>query len=145
MSANDLNYKEIRARAEKRAKKRAEFVQHLAIYILVNLFLWVGFFAIALAVVHSALPLIVPLLSTVCWGLGLAIHAAVYYVDTTGMDNMRDREFQREIQREMQLRGITDPSELDAKPKRDQTVRLSDDGELIYEDEPPRKTSNRNT
>ncbi len=146
MSYEGLNYDEIRARAEKRARKRAEFLQHLAIYIVVNLFLWIGFFIFAMVIAHNPAVLLVPLLSTVGWGLAVAIHGAVYYFDTTGMDNMREREIQREIQREMQLRGLTNPDDLYAKPKREarqRSVRLSDDGELIYDDEPPRKASNR--
>ena len=149
MSNDDLNYDAIRARAEKRARKRAEFNIHFAIYVLVNLFLWVGFFVVAMGLAHNAYPLIVPLLSTVFWGLGVVIHFAVYYFDTTGMDRMRDHEFQREIEREMRRRGSTAPAELRAKPKRDRVMRLSDDGELIEDDdaqpEPPRRQSNRNS
>ena len=64
----------------------------------------------------------------------LAIHAVVNYVETTGMDNMREREIEREIQRELRRRGLTE-SDLLQKPKRDAAVRLSDDGELVYEDD----------
>ncbi len=132
--ANDrLDYDQIRARAEKRVKKRAEFLQHLAIYLIVNGFLWLMFLVIA--VTTGAWPaLIAPFLSTVGWGIGLAIHALTVYVDTTAVENMRQREIDREIQREMQRRGMTEMPETYEKPKRDQVMRLSDDGELVPDD-----------
>ncbi len=136
MSDNQLNYEEIRARAEKRANKRKELLMHVAVYIIVNLSLWL-IFGIMAAFSGSAALLLVPLLSTFGWGMGLAIHAAVNYVETTGLDAMREREIDREIEREMRRRGLTEADVLE-KPKRDAAVRLSDDGELVYdEDEPP--------
>ncbi len=146
MSNDGLNYEQIRARAEKRVKKRAEFLQHLAIYLIVNGFLWLMFLVIAITT--QAWPaLIAPFLSTFGWGIGLAIHALTVYVDTTTVENMRQQEIDREIQREMERRGMADFSELREKPKRDQVMRLSDDGELIPDDteqeEPPRSRRRR--
>ncbi len=134
MSNDGLNYDEIRARAEKRVKKRAEFLQHLAIYLIVNGFLWLMFLVIAITT--GAWPaLIAPFLSTVGWGIGLAIHALTVYVDTTAVEKMRQQEIDREIQREMERRGMSaDVPESYEKPKRDQVMRLSDDGELIPDD-----------
>ncbi len=142
MSNDGLNYDEIRARAEKRVKKRAEFLQHLAIYAIVNGFLWLMFLVIA--VTTGAWPaLIAPFLSTVGWGIGLAIHALTVYVDTNAVEKIRQQEIDREIQREMERRGMPGLPERHEKPKRDQVMRLSDDGELIPDDtdeeqEPPR-------
>jgi hypothetical protein len=141
--SNEQLYNDIRARAEKRAKKRGEFYQHLAIYIIVNLFLWVIFLVIS-GFFGSPIPLLVPFLSTLGWGLAVAIHATVTYIETGAMEAMREREIQREMQRELRRRGIDDESELFEKPKRDQVVRLSDDGELVYEeDESAKKSSGR--
>jgi membrane protein implicated in regulation of membrane protease activity len=139
---SDLNYDEIRRRAEKRANKRKELFMHVGIYIIVNLFLWL-IFGILSAVSASPALLLIPLLSTLGWGIGVAIHAVVTFAETTALDSMREREIEREIQREMRLRGNPDMLE---KPKREQTVRLSDDGELVYDDEPPeqvRRTRSR--
>ena len=135
MSDNQLNYDEIRRRAEKRVNKRKELLMHGAVYIIVNVSLWIVFGVIA-AFSGQAELLLVPLLSTLGWGMGLAIHAIVNYVETTGMDNMREREIEREIQRELRHRGLTE-SDLLEKPKREAAVRLSDDGELVYEDDEP--------
>ncbi len=131
MSNDDLNYAAIRARAEKRVKKRAEFLQHLAIYLIVNGFLWLMFLVIAITT--GAWPaLIAPFLSTAGWGIGLAIHALTVYIDTNTVENMRQQEIDREIQREMQRRGMSaEIPESYEKPKRDQVMRLSDDGELV--------------
>ncbi len=141
MADNPLNYEEIRKRAESRANKRKELTMHVAVYIIVNLMLWLVFGT--LFVFFSALWfLLIPLLSTLGWGIAVAIHAAVNYIETSGMDAMREREIEREIRREMRLRGL-DASEVLEKPKREQTVRLSDDGELIYEDEPEARRSSQ--
>jgi hypothetical protein len=143
MTNDQLDYAEIRRRAEQRVTKRKEFMMHLAIYILVNIGLWVAFLFIG-GLIQQTWPLLIPLLSTIGWGLGVAIHGVVNYFETTGMDSMRDREYHRELEREMRRRGIDDPALLE-KPKRDQAVRLSDDGELVYEDEeePNRRSSRR--
>ncbi len=142
MSNNELDYDEIRARAEKRVKKRAEFLQHLAIYLIVNGFLWLMFLVIAITT-GTWPALIAPFLSTVGWGIGLAIHALTVYVDTNAVEKIRQQEIDREIQREMERRGLAGQSDSYEKPKRDQVMRLSDDGELIPDDtdaaqEPPR-------
>ena len=107
MSDDQLNYDEIRRRAEQRANKRKELIMHAAVYIIVNVSLWLVFGAIAAFSGSTAL-LLIPLLSTLGWGMGVAIHAIVNYVETTGMDNMREREIEREIQRELRRRGLTE-------------------------------------
>ena len=142
MSNDVLNYEEIRARAEKRVKKRAEFLQHLAVYLIVNGFLWLMFLVIAITT--GAWPaLIAPFLTTVGWGIGLAIHALTVYVDTTAVENIRQQEIDREIQREMAQRGMSEFPERPEKPKRDRVMRLSDDGELIPDDEEPQSRARR--
>jgi len=40
MPDDDLDYRQMRARVEKRVKKRAEFVLHLSIYVTANLMIW---------------------------------------------------------------------------------------------------------
>ena len=142
MSNAQLNYEEIRRRAEIRVKKRAEFIKHLAIYVIVNLFIWAFFGFIAFFVAHEPLALIPAVLSTLGWGLGLAIHGVTTYLDTSRLETMRDREIEREMQRELAMRGMSDAN-LYEKPKRDRVARLSDDGELVFDDEPP--TESRKT
>jgi 2TM domain len=133
MSDDQLNYEEIRRRAEQRANKRKELIMHVAVFIVVNLSLWLVFGVISGFAANPTF-LLIPLLSTLGWGMGVAIHGVVNYVETTGMDNMREREIEREIQRELRRRGLTEADLLE-KPKRETTVRLSDDGELVYDDD----------
>src|SRR5579859_2905824 len=131
MSDDPLDYEDIRRRVEKRVKKRAEFILHLAIYVTVNLILWIG----ALIVLPDLL--FIPLLSTLIWGVALVWHGVDTYLQTGALDAMRDREMRREIEWARRHRGMNGSDEADEyeKPKREGAVRLSTDGELIQDDE----------
>jgi sugar/nucleoside kinase (ribokinase family) len=133
-------YEEIRARAEKRVKHRNDFFQHLTIYLIVNAFVWAIFLVIA-ALVEAPEALIPAFMTTFGWGIAVAINAASVIGESASVGKIRENQIQHEMRREMEARGITDPAQLYEKPKRDQTVRLSDDGELIYEDEADQKAS----
>src|SRR5579859_7938962 len=132
MSDDPLDYERIRQRVEKRVKKRAEFILHLSIYVAVNLILWLIFL-----VVFEGSLLIIPLLSTLVWGVGLIAHGVDTYLQTGALDAMRDREMRREIEWARTHRGMNGSDEADEyeKPKREGAVRLSTDGELIQDDE----------
>ena len=145
MSNNQIDYDEIRQRAEKRVQARAELVLHLAIYLIVNLILWALWF-IGLNALHWAvLEFPWPILVTLGWGIGLAIHGVVVYTQTNMMDAMREAAIQQEVEREMRLRGMDMSTQEPEKPKRDRAVRLSDDGEMVpvdeAEDDRARKTN----
>jgi hypothetical protein len=130
MSENQLDYQRIRRRAEKRVKKRAEFVQHLAIYVVANVLLWIMFLVMS-AITHNPEPLIAPMLSTLGWGIGVAIHGIVTFAESPTADAIRERAIEREIRREVErMDGIA----VSEKPKREQAMRLSDDGELVVDD-----------
>jgi len=135
MSNAQLNYEEIRRRAEIRVKKRAEFIKHLAVYVIVNLFIW-AFFGFIAFISGEPKALIAAVLTTLGWGLGVAIHGVTTYLDTSRLETMRDREIEREMQRELAMRGMSE-QDLYEKPKRDRVARLSDDGEIVYDEEPP--------
>jgi len=132
MSDQSLNYDAIRHRADQRIRKRIEFYKHLGVYVLVNLFVWL-FFGFVFLIVHDWRAFVPAVLTTVGWGLAVAIHGLVNYLDTVNTDAMRDREIQREIAREIAMRGM-DVQDLFEKPKRDRLVRLSDDGELVTDE-----------
>lgn len=133
-----VDYGEIRSRAEKRVKRRQSFLQHLSIYIIVNLFLW-AIWAITAGVFQGeptrSLPW--PIFPTLGWGIGVALQGLSVLFDSGMMDVRREIAIEREIQREMELRGIVQ-DDMKEKPKRDQAMRLSDDGELIPDEEPRR-------
>jgi hypothetical protein len=128
MAHDQLDYAAIRQRAEQRVKKRAKFFYHVAVYIAVNIFLWGLYFVLMPGVFPW------PLMVMLGWGIGLVSHGVPVYLDTA-LDNMHEREYQKEIEREMVRRGLQDPAELYDKPKREQAMRLSDDGELIPVDD----------
>src|SRR5258707_6631937 len=131
MSNDQIDYEAIRQRAEKRVRQRIEFVQHLSIYVIVNLILWALWFISTKALPSWVTEFPWPILVTLIWGVALAIHAAVVYTQTNMMDAMRETAIQQEVQREMRLRGMdTQAAELE-KPRRERAVRLSGDGEMV--------------
>src|SRR5689334_12161956 len=91
-----IDYEDIRRRAEKKAKKRAEFWQHAVIYFAVNVFVWLFFGMIALFLVHDPIALFPAVLTTLGWGIGLVVHWANMIAETSGLDQFREREYQRE-------------------------------------------------
>lgn len=132
-----INEEEIRQRVEQRMKARQEFWIHLGIYVAVNLFLWVVFFIIPAMGGENPFPW--PIFVTGGWGIGIFSHAVeTYYKTNPSVQERRERAIQAEIERERQRMA---GSVLSEKPKREQSVRISDDGELIYEDEEPRRTA----
>src|SRR5579871_5190108 len=135
MSKDDIDYEAIRQRAEKRVRQRVEFVQHLSIYVIINLILWALWLVAASAVQSSVVHFPWPILLTLPWGIAIAIHGIVVYTQTSMMDVMRETAIEQEMRREMRLRGLDANSADLEKPKRDRAVRLSDDGEMVPADE----------
>jgi uncharacterized membrane protein len=88
--------------------------------------------------------MLVPVLSTVGWGMGVAIHAIVTYMETHATDVLVEREMRREMALRNLREAVEDSPEAYEKPKRDRVARLSDDGELVYDDDSERRT-NRGT
>ncbi len=114
---SNQSYEAARKAAEKRIKNRLEFYQHIAAYIIINAMLAIAF--------RDQWWIVFPIFG---WGLGIIIHGLEVFLD----DPLR-RE--RAIEREMKKLGYT-ATEMEAeKPKRGERVALSEDGELIYEDE----------
>jgi hypothetical protein len=122
MSSDQMEYAKIRERAEKRVKNRQEFVSHLIIFLMINGMLWFIYFSTHPGV--FAWPLII----TLGWGAGLVSHAMAVYRESNAGQVARERAIQREIEREIAMIG----EDIDVKPKR--SARLSDDGEIIYDD-----------
>jgi hypothetical protein len=129
-----IDYEAIRKRVEKRIKARQEWLTHLTSYVIVNGVLWVIWF-----LTGAGFPW--PIFPTLGWGIGMGIHTAVYLTDSS-MERMREEAIEREIRRE-KMRLYGDPDYDDSyleKPKRraranERATRLTDDGELEYEDE----------
>ena len=67
-------------RAAKRVEEYSAFMWHLAAYVIINIFLWV-------IVPQSAFWV------TIGWGIGLAFHAANYFIGNDGPDNRRYQKY----------------------------------------------------
>ncbi len=131
----ELDYQTVRQRVVRRFIKRLLFA--------INVFLWLCAL-LAGAFVHD-------LGGGFFWFLLLVIHF-VYAFDI--WSGIMDRMTQREIEN-LQRKGyrVTPPSYkpsnrlrinpdfMGGKQKREQVARLSDDGEIVYEDEPALKTA----
>jgi hypothetical protein len=119
---------QIRRRVEKRYSMRAEFISHLIAFLIFNVVMWFGlqpdgfFYDVAIIITGG-------------WSIGMLIHGVQY-----GMYEMKERTVQREIDRQLALRGEM------VKPKR--RYEISDDGELfvpdsdedVYDEEPRRRS-----
>ncbi len=129
----------IRQRVVNRYKQRTAFLFHLAAYIGGNLFFWGLWFMIKVNLIPASSPsdhILWPLIIMLLWGIVLALHAVAVVVGPR-LQESQERAIQRETELAIARYGVSDE-----KPKRG-TVRLSDDGELIAEDEeaPKRKVS----
>ncbi len=90
---------ELRVRAEARVKAREDFRIHLLVYVLVNAFLWIIWFATN---GPSATEFPWPAFVSLGWGIGLVAHwFTVYGIN----DARREEEIQKEMRR---LRGDRD-------------------------------------
>jgi serine/threonine protein kinase len=143
--------KKIRRRVEKPFKKRAEFFEHAAVYVLINAMLWLIYsFGGSLPDIGEAVNVFPwPLLVSLGWGVGLAVNFAEM-VTTSG----RERAIQRAIEQEYGRKrkndeyvAEDDDELLDSRPAR--RVRLTEDGELTdsmvveWEEEDKPKRSRR--
>ncbi|HEX2908334.1 MAG TPA: 2TM domain-containing protein [Phototrophicaceae bacterium] len=115
------NYEEIRKRIQKRYDDRAGFFIDLVCFLVFNVGIWIAWLATPEA---ARAPIIFPALvvTTLGWGIGVLAHM-INYVN----GEARERAIEEAIERE---RAWRDGSLLE-KPKRDQRVRLSDEGELV--------------
>ena len=71
------------------AAKRAAFKRHLAVYLIINIFLWALWYYNGARTYNDSIPW--PLWTTGGWGIGLAFHFMGAYV-TTGQKSI-DREY----------------------------------------------------
>lgn len=115
---SEMNYEEIRRRVEKRYKERQDLIIHFAVFVLSNLTIW-GLWFLLLAG-----PFPWPLIVTLGWSVGIVAHFLTYYFKYGAGAGRREDAIQREVEEEMARRAIYE------KPKNDERVRLTEDGEL---------------
>jgi hypothetical protein len=115
---SESSYEEIRRRVEKRYKERQDFIIHLAAFVGSNLIIWVLWFLLFSG------PFPWPLIVTLGWSVGIVAHFLSYYFKYGAGANRRENAIEREIEQEMARRAIYE------KPKNDERMRLTEDGEL---------------
>jgi hypothetical protein len=115
---SEFSYEEIRQRVEKRYKERQDLIIHFAVFVLSNLVIWGLWF------LFLAGPFPWPLIVTLGWSVGIVSHFLTYYFKYGAGANRREDAIERDVEQEMARRVIYE------KPKNDEHVRLTEDGEL---------------
>lgn len=122
-------YNRTRHKALKGYKKRVELLQHVAVYVPINLMLWFLYASNLFGLISPGdvpdFPW--PILVTLGWGAGLVAHVADTFLGGDARSAARERAVQRAVERELQRRDEELPLD---KPKRDFAIRLNEDGEL---------------
>ncbi len=127
---SEPNYDEIRARIEQRFNKQKELLIHSMTYLIINGLIWTLFltgtlyYIPILGGIFDRFGLILPLVVSLGWGVGMVAHILDYYYSVGGAAQRRERAIQRAIEDEMSLRRNFE------KPKRDPRMHLTEDGEL---------------
>ncbi|MFN8452819.1 MAG: 2TM domain-containing protein, partial [Anaerolineae bacterium] len=123
--ANRKELRRIRDRVSSAISKRREFVQHLAVFIPINIMLWLIYFSSAGTFLDFAHSFPWPLIVLLGWGIGLVSHG---FEAMTSIS--RERAISRAVERER------DRLYSGEKPKREEPsdysreVRLTEDGEF---------------
>ncbi len=148
MLDNEIDYEQVKARVEKRMALRAKFYKELGGYVTANIVCWMIW--LLTETNHAGFPW--PMFVTVFAGFGvLKTGFRAFFGERvdSALEEQYDHELQREIRREKRrmVNNIytAEPDDidvLDAPKRKNGTVRLSDDGELIY-DEPEQKSADR--
>lgn len=131
--ASKAQYNKVRRRVTQPFRKRIEFLQHAAVFLMINLMLWIIFFLTGsvgreIGIPDFATSFPWPLIVALGWGAGLAAHAADVFMNGGFRAEARERALQQQVERELQ--SLEAEQSLYEKPKRDRRVRLTEDGEL---------------
>jgi hypothetical protein len=141
----DSQYEQARRKVEQRYKERLGLIINLVAYTLCNLLFWGMWLFLApssaVAIVGDTVqPMPVdlgfpwPIFVTLGWGIGVVAHLLTYYYRHGGGAAKREQAIEREIEQELARRQDAGYME---KPKNDERMRLTEDGELevVSEDE----------
>lgn len=129
MTEKQPDYEKIRQRAEKRVRSRSDFFQHMAVYVIVNLGLWSVYI-----LTKELIPFPWPVFITLAWGVGLSLHGVDVYFNSSLMEARREAAIMREMERELALYRQSS-EEPYSKPKRDRVLRLTEEGEMVPDDD----------
>jgi hypothetical protein len=145
---DDSQYDDIRRKIERRYKERMGLIIHFVAFVIANLSFWALWLMITPTAVERiqggfsdtvqlGLGFPWPIIITLGWGVGIVAHFLNYYYRYGGGVNKREEAIQREIEQELARRQEAGYVE---KPKNDERMRLTEDGELavISDDEDSR-------
>ncbi len=117
----------IRDRIEKRIKNRNQFFFQLAFAVAANAVLWYIYAAVGDHMVAW------PALFSLPWAVWLVSMGLGVYRDSERAADRRELMIQQKIEREKLRMGLANSAY--EKPKREPTMQLGDDGELVAVDE----------
>ncbi len=135
--SDQIDYQKINQRVARKIKQRKDFQGTILAFFIVSGVTW----AVYLMADRSD-PFVWPVIPMLVMILIVIWQALETYILADARERERDRLYDRELERE---RARVYGDAVLVKPKRDRQARLSDDGELIYDDEPPRRASNRSS
>lgn len=117
----EADYQRVFEAVDKAAAERTQFGVHVALYVLINLMLWL-FWTVAQSPTEFPFPLAV----MAFWGIGLGAHGASVYFSSERQQFAREQAIQREVER------LAEQTQAIKKKKRDSArLELGEDGELI--------------
>ena len=127
--ADEKDYARISRETYKRADKHRELRMHLAVFIPVNIAIWL-FWTVAIG-----LSFMVPIIALLGWSIGLFAHAISVYAEAGRSVGARERALEQAVERERER--LYGDAPIKEKRKHDRLM-LADDGELleIVDDEP---------
>ncbi len=124
----ELDYQTVRQRVVRRLKKRALFYADLVFWML---------FTIGTQSRPNDFYARMAVIPVILWFLVLVVHFVYAFEIWSGLI---ERSTRREMER-LQRQGYQVAPPQDAKLKRQPVAHLSDDGEIVYEDEPVPRTA----
>lgn len=134
----DSQYDDIRRKIERRYKERMGLIIHFIAFAVSNVAFWCFWLLITPATAARLVNGVTettrlspgfpwPIFITLGWGVGIVAHFLTYYYRYGAGANQREEAIQREIEQELARREEAGYIE---KPKNDQRMRLTEDGEL---------------
>ncbi len=133
--SNQIDYAKINERVARRMKQRKDFQGTVLAFFIVSGITWTVYL-----MSDSQDPFVWPIIPTLVLAIVAVWQGLETYVLAEGREREQDRLYERELARERaRLYGDADLE----KPKRDQSVRLSDEGELVYDDEEDQEPERR--
>jgi hypothetical protein len=119
-------YVEANLEQTRRSLRRTLWRIHLLLYLIVNLIGWIIISSSGAS--RDLGVLIISILTTISWAVGLFLHARALYLESPAGE--------RYLRTRLAMRALQDPAMRETpKPRREQIMRLSDDGELVSDEQ----------